>query len=59
MSSLRRSLSALIIYIALDPAVTRRSWRSEVAESFSGQNSRLMAHYTFTELTQTSQKKGA
>ena len=34
MSSLRRSLSALIIYIALDPAVTRRSWRSEVCGKF-------------------------
>jgi len=41
------------------PAVTRRSWRSEVAASFSGQNSCLMAHYTFTELTRTSHNKAA
>jgi hypothetical protein len=59
MSSLRRSLSAVTIYIALHPAVTRTSWRSEVAASFSGQNSSLMAHYTFTELTHTSQNKAA
>jgi hypothetical protein len=59
MSSLRRSLSAITIYITLHPAVTGRSWRSEVAASFSGQNSCRMAHYTFTELTHTSQNKAA
>ena len=59
MSSLGRPLSAITIYIALHPAVTRRSWRSEVRASFSGQNSCLMAHYTFTELTRTSQNKAA
>lgn len=59
MSLLRQSLSAITIYIALHRAVTRRSWHSEVAASFSGQNSCLTAHYTFTELTHTSQNKAA
>ena len=59
MSLLRRSLSPITIYTALHPAVTRRYWRSEVAASFSGQNSCLTAHYTFTELTHTSQNKAA